>query len=371
MKHAHKAKDKHNDPSTSAKPSSSPYRRLANSRPTKPHIDTGNITFMAIAAEFSMSSLSRRLHRCKNEYGGLKVSANGSVLRLAKLGNAQFELAEAFVFPYGCMVVWGTQQDSDDFLSLVVEDAVELRSSPAVDNMHYVYGEHGSLKRDVITLETRIVGTDDDADYLDPVLQRMAISCGLAQSIKLGAFEAAMRATIENTGHLPEQLASTGEITASRREVSRLMGQLFLDRYRYHLSGDLLMTPAFFWENEQYLPSYRRVERYLELRERGDVLNKRVEVVQELYQLLGEELNNQNSAALELAITLMIAFEILLTLITLAQQSMRSVFSAFALFVVIATLGLVLWRIYRRRRSSKMATKYPERRRKRTITQEF
>lgn len=275
------------------------------------------------------------------------------------------------MFPYGCMVVWGTQQDSDDFLSLVVEDAVELRPSPAVDSMQYTYGEHGSLKRDVITLEMVVGRVDDDADSLDPILQRMAISSGLAQSIKLAAFESAMRATIESTRHLPEQLASTGEITASRREVSRLMGQLFLDRYRYHLSGDLLMTPAFFWENEQYLPSYRRVERYLELRERGEVLSKRVEVVQELYQLLGEELNNQNSAALELAITLMIAFEILLTLITLAQQSVRSVFSAFALFVVMATLGLVLWRIYRRRRYSKMAMRYPERRRTRAIRQEF
>lgn len=317
-----------------------------------------------------MSSLYRRLLRCKNEYGGLNISANGSVLRIGKSLQTQLVLAEAFVFSYGCMVVWGTQQDSDDFLSLVVEDAIELRPSPAVDSMEYVYGENGNLKRDVITLERKRKGVDD-ADYLDPVLQRMAISCGLAQSIKLGAFESAMRATIESTRHLPEQLAFTGEITASRREVSRLMGQLFLDRYRYHLSGDLLMTPAFFWENEQYLPSYRRVERYLELRERGEVLNKRVEVVQELYQLLGEELNNQNSAALELAITMMIAFEILLTLITLAKQSMQSVFSAFALFLIIATLGLVLWRIYRRRRSSKVATRYPELRRKRASQQSF
>lgn len=317
-----------------------------------------HVTFMAVASEFSMGSLYRRLLLCKEEYGGITISSIGSVICLAKLRPAHNYLAEAFVFPYGCMVVWGTDRDRDDFLSLIIEDAIDLRSVPAVDSMEYEYGRVGALRRDVITLQAERMAQDGNDELLDPVLERMAIACGLAQSIKLAAFESAMRTTIESTRHLPEEMANTGRISASRREVSRLMGQLFLDRYRFHLSGDLLMTPAFFWENEQYLPCYRRVERYLEVKERGDVLNKRVEVVQELYQLLGEELNNQNSAALELAITVMIAFEILLTLTTLARQSMRSVFSAFALFLGITALGWVLWRAYRRRRSWMREVKY-------------
>lgn len=313
--------------------------------------NAGTVYFMAIANEFSMASLYRRLLRERIECGSISVSATGSILHLAKHTGKPTAIAEAFVFAYGCLVVWGSQDDADDFLAHTVEDALELRAVPAVDTMEFVHGDAPLLHRDVITLQS---STINEGDRLDPGLERLAISCGLAQSIKLGAFESAMRKTIENTRHLPEELARSGKITASRQEVAKLMGQLFLDRYRYHLSGDLLMTPAFFWENEQYLPSYRRVERYLEVRARGEVLNKRVEVVQELYKLLGEEVNQRNSVALELAITVMIAFEILLTLLTLARESMRSMFSACAIFVVLSATAWAMWLLYRRLRLSRL-----------------
>lgn len=328
-----------------------------------------------------MASLYRRLLKCKDEYGGIQAFSIGSILRLLKTECGPQGQPDAFVFPYGCMVVWGTIDDTDDFLSLVVEDALQLRSAPAVDTMTYVHGNTAALRRDVITLQASYrssrshyasddngssnstsvsndvetsfhqrSGLPDDNDGMNPVLERLAISCALAQSIKLGAFESALRSTIENTKHLPEELALSGEITASRSEISRLMGQLFLARYRYHLSGDLLMTPNFFWENELYLPTYNRVKRYLEVRERGEILNTRVEVMQELYKLLGDELTHKNSMALELAITVMIAFEILLTLITLAKESLQRMFSACALFVCLVSAGWALWLLYRRRR---------------------
>lgn len=358
-----------------------PHRSLAREKSLPQVPQSGTVIFMAIANEFSMASLYRRLLRA--EFSNVVPSANGSVLHLSQTPPPSDRLAEAFVFPYGCLVVWGNDEDCEHFLSLVVDDAFQVRPSPAVDTMHYQYGKTGSLRRDIITLEADpdsrgCVGISgrgmagghfkreehsegngvDNSDALRPELERMSISCGLAQSIKLGAFESAMRSTIENTRHLPEQLASSGEITSSRRDVARLMGRLFLDRYRYHLSGDLLVTPAFFWENEQYLPSYQRVERYLEVRERGDVLNKRVEVVQELYKLLGDELANQNSMALELAITVMIAFEVLLTFVTLAKENMRSLSVGCALFFGLSFLAWVLWRLYRRRRSSEALNRY-------------
>lgn len=361
---------------------------------------SGDVIFMAVANEFSMSTLYRRLLRLSSETN-IHPTPIGSVLHLqysrssvddddefpsttsvssvpsADLSSEdrqqqqqQQQLSEAFVFPYGCLVIWGSEDDCEDdcrmFMSAVIDDALNPRKAPVVDTMQFRYapGHDASVRRDVITLSAQPTtraftdsaahtnGIHNGCDALLPHLERMAISCGLAQSIKLGAFESSMRLTIERTRHLPEQLASTGQITASHRDLSRLMGLLFLDRYRYHLSGDLLVTPAFFWDNEAYYPAYKRVERYLEVSERGDVLNKRVEVVQELYKLLGDEISNQNSMALEMAITVMIAFEILLTLVSLAKQSMQSVFVGFILFFCFSFLGWFLWRLYRRRRST-------------------
>lgn len=343
------------DDSVRAQPS---HRSLSRqSPPFRTGSASGTVIFMAVANEFSTAAFYRELLRTENQ-SHVRASPVGAVLRLERNPTPPEALAEAFVFPYGCLVVWGSDDDCEYFLSLVIPHADQPRTVPAVDTMQYRYGTEGKIKRDMITLmaDPNAPATDEshpDTDVLRPELERLAISCGLAQSIKLGAFETSMRSVIENTRHLPEQLASSGQITASERDVARLMGRLFLDRYRYYLSGDLLVTPPFFWENEQYLPSYYRVERYLEIRERGDVLNKRVEVVHELYKLLGDELTNQNSMALELAITTMIAFEILLTLVTLAKDSLHSVFLGCTLFSALSLLMWILWRFYRRRRSSK------------------
>lgn len=343
------------DDSARAQPS---HRSL--SRQTPPYrmaSASGTVIFMAVADEFATAAFYRELLKTEHKID-IRASPIGAVLRLERTHSPPENLAEAFVFPYGCLVVWGSDEDCEFFLSLVIPHADQPRAVPAVDTMHYRYGSERKIRRDMITLaaEPNLSLGDTslaDSDALQPELERLAISCGLAQSIKLGAFESSMQSVIENTRHLPEQLASSGQITASERDVARLMGRLFLDRYRYYLSGDLLVTPPFFWENEQYLPSYYQVERYLEIRERGDVLNKRVEVVHELYKLLADELTNQNSMALELAITTMIAFEILLTLVTLAKDSLHSVFLGCTLFSALSLLMWILLRFFRRRRSSK------------------
>lgn len=311
---------------------------------------------MAVADEFNMSSLTSRLLRSKNLYGGLQTTTHGPVLRVAMRASVS-NSPEAFIFPYGCIVVWGTHVDRDGFLSLVAEDALRPTAKHAALSMEYEVAERRTLRREGITRGSA-ERNNSEKEGLDPMLERLAISWGLAQSIKLAAFESATRATLENTRHLAEELAHAGEISVSKKEISRLMGRLFLDRYRYHLTGELLMIPAFFWDHEEYLPSYRHVEIYYEVNRRGEILNKRVQVMQELYHLLNEELGHQSTTALEFAITIMIAFEILLALMTLAKESIRTMFSACALFFGLVAFGWTLWRIYQKYRSSKSASRF-------------
>lgn len=162
-----------------------------------------------------------------------------------------------------------------------------------------------------------------------------------------------MRATIEKTRHLTEQLASSAVISASRCDVSRLMGHLFLDKYRYHLSRDLSSHHFSGTMNNIYqcLVASNAISKFVNV----DLLNERVEVVLELCTLLGDEIATQNSTALEFAITIMIGFEILLKLVTLAKEKMRSVYWGFSLFFALMMLTWVLWRLYRRSRFSSRA----------------
>lgn len=320
------------------------------------------VAFMCVASEFRLGPLYRRLLRCGKELG-IKASATGSILHL--FNRVSGREVDAFVFAYGSVVVWGASSvEAFDLAALITEDAVGIRPYPAVEWMEFEYGKSGGPRRDTILLEAplsdMVSSAEDSAgagEARDPVLEKLAISCALAQSIKLSVFESAMRETIDLTKHLPEELAARGRISASRREISRTMGRLFLDRYRFHLSGDLLMTPAFFWENEKYLVCYRRTERYLEIRERGEILNKRVEVVSQLFELLGDELSHQSSVALELAITLMIAFEIVLTLISIAKESVRTMVSSVMLFACLFGILCAVWVLVMRRRRSRISAR--------------
>lgn len=48
------------------------------------------------------------------------------------------------------------------------------------------------------------------------VMEKLAVSFGLAQSAKLGVFERTTESTIANTRAIPEQLAHSGKISLSR-----------------------------------------------------------------------------------------------------------------------------------------------------------
>jgi hypothetical protein len=61
-------------------------------------------------------------------------------------------------------------------------------------------------------------------------MNQLAVSFGLGQSAKLSVFERTTESTIANTRHIPEELAATGHISLSRNEISRRVGQLFVDR---------------------------------------------------------------------------------------------------------------------------------------------
>ena len=57
------------------------------------------------------------------------------------------------------------------------------------------------------------------------------------------------------------------------------------------------------------------VANYLDIETRVEVLNQRLDVVHELFQMLGSELNHQHSSRLEWTIIWLIIIEVILTLL--------------------------------------------------------
>jgi uncharacterized Rmd1/YagE family protein len=217
--------------------------------------------------------------------------------------SADGQIRDAYFFSYGAAIFWGMSEEQE--LELLGEvKAFEVRPLELIETDYFTFGigENAKITQDEIVLP------NSDS------LSRLAVSHGIAQSVKLGTFEVRIQRTVSSTRFLPEDLSKKGRITLSRKEIRKKMGELFIERNSINLHFDVLDTPEFFWEYVELEPLYIMMANYLDVRRRVDILNKRLDVVHELFDMLGTELNHQHSSRLEWTIICLIVIEVALSL---------------------------------------------------------
>jgi uncharacterized Rmd1/YagE family protein len=216
---------------------------------------------------------------------------------------------DIFFFNHGCFVSWGFKKVFEDKL---IEYAKEFSIHPLqtieTDHFLYRYGEettidtHERLRVDIITLDS------EEAQI------KLAISYGLAQSIKLEAFEEAIKVAIKMNGHLPEEIATKGIISLSRRAIFKRIGEIFIARSSININIEYLDAPEFFWRNPNLEPFYIMTKKFLDIPSRVMALNQKLDVLQELLDILNSQVQHRHSSLLESIIILLIAVEIVISL---------------------------------------------------------
>lgn len=215
--------------------------------------------------------------------------------------------AAVFYFSYGTVVMWGLSAEEEQIVLNQIRAFEDNQvASPDMEEYQYATGETAKILKDNITIPS------------DDMMTKLAFSHGLAQSVKLGVFEKRIEAQVLATRYLPESLAQKGRIPLGRRDILKMMGQLFTERSFVNLHSDVLETPEFFWKYSDLEPLYRLIAQDLDIRLRVTVLNTRLVVLHELFDMLRSELDSRHSAKLEWIIIALIAFEILLGLSTQA-----------------------------------------------------
>ena len=212
---------------------------------------------------------------------------------------------EAFIFPFGVLVIWGLSHDeTQKLLEEIRPFERETLEGQIIDEFAYVLSAG----------ETRI---HEDCIKLasDTTLERLAVSYGIAQSVKLSEFEEYALHTIENTAHIPRTIAETGRLKLRRRAIAKMRGMLYLVESDINLNFDLLDTPEFFWEYPEVEHIYTITVTYLDVKSRIEVLNKKVHVIHELFEMLADEQKHNHSTVLEWIIIWLIAIEILFFMI--------------------------------------------------------
>ena len=214
--------------------------------------------------------------------------------------------ADVFFFPYGAVVIWGMKPEEE-------QQILKLIKKYEINPLNIIVEDFATYLTDKKTY----INEEYDEIHLekDNVLLKLSISYGLAQSVKLSAFEDSVLKTIENTRHIPNELIEKGKISLSRKKLSQQLGALFAERSSINLNSDILDTPEFFWRRPQHEPYYHMTANYLDIAKRLDILNRRLYVIHELYQVLANEINHIHSSRLELTIIFLIVIEVLLVLI--------------------------------------------------------
>lgn len=211
---------------------------------------------------------------------------------------------DIFYFPYGVTVFWGfTEEEEKAVLSILKKFEREPLARIELDEFSFSYGDKMKIVEDEIILQKK-----------DPIT-KLAISYAIGQSVKLTVFEEAIARTVEQTKFLPKNLAKKGKILLSRKETSQKMGELFLERNYINLHAEILDTPEFFWEHSELEPFYRRTTHYLDVTKRVELLNRRLNLLHELFEILGNQLNHQHSARLEITIIILIVIEVVLAVL--------------------------------------------------------
>jgi len=221
--------------------------------------------------------------------------------------------SSVYVFSFGVAVAWGVQAQQEEAVlhTLLSTHGVTLSPlSPALrerDAFEVSLSSPSaglcSISNDVITLDPRLVGGN----------AHLAVSFAVAQSAKLSVFETRVVRLSEACAHIPTSLAAQGDVRMPRRDVTRLTGQLFLQRSAVNLLSSVLDIPAFFWDAADDLQVvYASVTKYLEIKSRVSVLNTRYGVLESMLGMLQAHQSDQHSSRLEWIIIWLILIEILL-----------------------------------------------------------
>eukprot|EP01060_Flectonema_neradi_P012235 TRINITY_DN19113_c0_g1_i1.p1 TRINITY_DN19113_c0_g1~~TRINITY_DN19113_c0_g1_i1.p1 ORF type:complete len:430 (+),score=51.04 TRINITY_DN19113_c0_g1_i1:58-1290(+) len=297
--------------------------------------DVTRVTCVAcLADQFEMETIKRILLNHFPEAATTECAADTSVINsripLTSLRSRQTARdwgldIELFIFEHGAVAYWGVNEQPiwdtivatlrPGYIQPVLDYDCELCTFSYTKTTDYPMttsaseSDYHSAHSDNI----RYSWLDQDHFYLASTDAdvKLAYSFAIAQSEKLSYYEDKISTQINTTRRYPEELAEKGHVGLSGREIARTKGKLFLHRMNIILHTDLLDTPDYFWERTDLEPLYVHSRKYFEISRRVRVLNTRLEVVAELFDMLHDQQKQKHSDRLEWIVIWLIIVEVI------------------------------------------------------------
>lgn len=255
-------------------------------------------------SEYKMNDLVINLNKI-----GLEPKHFDDVLYIQKEQVKNLDPIDVFFFPFGCVTIWGAEESQE---KMILEDIVALQANQTDEIMSdFIYFDYDETTgKTFIDEEKNQIILADKSTFI-----KLSISHALAQSVKLSVLEKSVSNLIVKTTPIQQELASTGSVSLSKKEISQQIGILFNERYSINLHSDILDTPEFFWRRPSYEPLYLMTTEFQDIQIRQNILNHRLNMIHELYNILSNDLNYKHSTRLEWIIIILITIEVVLSLV--------------------------------------------------------
>lgn len=247
---------------------------------------------------------------------------------------------DVFYFDYGCVVFWGLTPMEERAALIELKGFTTTSVSPdeldnSFDKLEFVFDRKANPQRPIRFDRMRLRSLE--------VEEKLALSYAMAQSSKLFVFESKIFQSLEMTRYLPQELASKGRISSSKRELNKIIGQLFVEQTEVNLFSSILDTPDFLWDDDEHVPAYQYLRSYLEVDDRVALLNNRLSVIRELLDVLTAQVADNNSARLEWIVIWLISIEIIMGIASNPLFAGRRLLTALAVPTAIIAFKRINW----------------------------
>ncbi|SOV75628.1 conserved protein, unknown function [Plasmodium sp. gorilla clade G3] len=227
-----------------------------------------------------------------------------------------------FLFRFGCIVLWDFNIKEKEILFMNLKDylsEVHTENNNELDSMFYIMNVQSDLSdnKSVKAADTSSFKIKNDIIYIytKDIFEKLSYSYAFAQSVKLSYFENVVDDTIEKTKSIPECLARTGKIQLKKNDISKKIGELFVNRFYINMNTDMLDTPEIFWDHDDFTDTYEYFRKYLDISKRVEILNHRLDIIKDLYDMLQNELTIQHGYKLEWIVIYLICIEVLIDIV--------------------------------------------------------
>lgn len=239
----------------------------------------------------------------------VRVNCNQNLMR--KKGVLAISLennANIFFFQNGTMVSWQLKRyQCTPWIELATPHCQQPMAAKTIlkDEFSYQISDkttispHDYFNIDCLTLE-------EDCDDI-----KLSISYGLSQSIKLNFYESRLERLISESMPMMETIKQKSFRKISKRTLQKAIARQLIEKSELNLISNFHYQPSFFWQHPNLESFYHLTANYLDVKERITTLNKRLDVLNEIHDVVLSYNETLHSSRMEIIIIVLIAIEII------------------------------------------------------------